>query len=61
MSIISPTYGYELEGLSGDKTDFDLLWFTLIDNTGWLSSTFKELRWEGDNTDFDWQHKMTVA
>ena len=54
MWIISPTYG--------DKTDFDLLWFTLIDNTGWLSYTFKEL--EGgsrDKTDFDWQKRMTVG
>ena len=28
MCIISPTYGYDLEGLSRDKTDFDLLWLT---------------------------------
>ena len=30
--IISPTYGYDLERLSRDKTDFDLLWLT---TQGW--------------------------
>ena len=29
--IISPTYGYDLKGLSRDK---NWLWFTLLDNTG---------------------------
>ena len=32
MCIISPTYGYDLEGLSRDKTDFDSLWLTPLDD-----------------------------
>ena len=30
MCVILPTYGYDLEGLSRDKTDFDLLWSTTL-------------------------------
>ena len=55
--IISPTYEYDLERLSRDKTD----WFTLIDNTGWLSSTLKELGRELRGQDWLWQHRMTVG
>ena len=50
MCIISPTYGYDLEGFKGTRTDFDLLWIT----QGYLVPLSKDLKGSsGDKTDFD--------
>ena len=51
MCIISPTDGYDLEGLSRDKT-----------TQGDLVPLSKDLEGSsGDKTDFDWQYRMTVG